>query len=92
MRRQDETVVIPIRGVTYEGRQANLERCYPGREATYKLLRRPERGIMHEVIPISTHHPGQPVQLTMQPDNKHDRNAVHITDLQGYSLGYVPRD
>lgn len=28
----------------------------------------------------------------MEPDNPYDKNAVHITDIRGASLGFVPRD
>lgn len=32
------------------------------------------------------------MQLTKDPDNEYDVHAVHITDLEGCSLGYVPRE
>lgn len=35
---------------------------------------------------------GDEVMLWMEDDNPHDSNAVAVRDLQGNSLGYIPRD
>lgn len=36
--------------------------------------------------------PGEPVDLRLEPTNKHDRNAVAVFTLRGIQLGYLTAD
>lgn len=77
---QFDPIAIGLTGVTFDNRQDHLSRVKQGAGMCV-----PSR------TKVTTTTAGDPVQLTKEPDNPYDANAVHVTTLHGVSLGYIPR-